>query len=52
MQNTPMFVMCAIAIFIPWGMILKPMGIEAQLIGLAIQLIGLGVLFLRRNHIF
>lgn len=52
MQNTPMFVMCAIASFIPWGMILKPMGIEAQLIGLAIQLIGLGVLFLRRNHIF
>lgn len=52
MQNTPLFVMCAIAGFVPWGMIFKPVGIEAQLIGLVIQLIGLGVMFFNRKHIF
>ena len=52
MKDTPLFVMCAIASFIPWGMIVRPIGIEAQMIGLVIQLIGLGVLFFNRKRIF
>lgn len=52
MQNTKMFVMCAIASVVPWGMIVKPMGTEAQVVGLVIQIIGLGVMFFNRKHIF
>lgn len=52
MQNPVLFTICALASIAPWGMIVKPLGIEAQLIGLVIQLIGLGVMWFKRTDIF
>lgn len=52
MKNTHLFVVCALASFIPWGWVVKPLGTEAQLIGLAVQLIGLSVLLFKREYIF
>lgn len=52
MRNNAMFTMFAISSIVPWGLILKPMGIETQVIGLAVQLIGLGAAFFLRKHIF
>lgn len=52
MQNPVLFTICALASMAPWGMIVKPLGVEAQVIGLAVQLIGLGVMWFKRKQIF
>lgn len=49
MQNRPMFIACAIAGFVPWGLVLYPLGIAAQVIGLTVQWIGVMLFWMKRK---
>ena len=51
-RNLPLFIACAIASFVPWALVVKPLGEQAQIIALGVQLIGLAVLIIKRKQIW